>query len=78
MSRVLTEFLRVNRGRRIFIAVVPTPGGDKAGSEGILEDFDEEYVVLRGRKCVMMTAIDSIISFELAYEDLNLIEVVAP
>ncbi len=77
MSRILDEFLKANRGRLIFIAVSPTPCGDKAGSEGILEDYDEEYVLIRGKHCLMITAIDSIISFELLYRDLKMIEVVA-
>lgn len=78
MSRILEDFLKANKGRQIFIAFSPTPGGNKAGSEGILEDYDEEYVVIRGKNSVMMTSIDSIISFELSYVDLNLMEVVIP
>lgn len=78
MSRILDDFLRANRGRMIFIAVQPTPGGNKAGSEGILEDYDEEYVVLRAKDWLMMTAIKSIISFEVEYTNLNLIEVIKP
>ena len=78
MSRLLSSFLSVNKGRMIFIAVQPTPGGNKAGSEGILVDYDEEYVLLRSNVGVMMTAIDSIISFELETKNLKLIEVVAP
>lgn len=76
MSRILDDFLRTSKGRQIFIAVQPTPGGNKAGSEGILDDYDEDYVLIRGKNCLMMTAIDAIISFELAYKDLNLIEIV--
>ena len=78
MSRILDDFLRANKGRMIFIAIQPTPGGNKAGSEGILEDYDEEYVVLRAKDWLMMTAIKSIISFEVEYTNLNLIEVVKP
>lgn len=62
----------------IFIAVQPTPGGNKAGSEGILQDYDEEYVILRSEDWLMMTAIKSIISFEVEYTNLNLVEVVPP
>ena len=62
----------------IFIGVAPTPGGNKAASEGILEDYDEKYVVLRSEEWLMMTAIDSIISFEIEYTNLNRVELVAP
>lgn len=78
MSRILGDFLKSAKGRMIFIGVHPTPGGNKAGSEGILEDYDEKYVVLRSEQWLMMTAIDSIISFEVRYTNLNLVEVVAP
>lgn len=78
MSRLLEEFLRSAKGRMIFIGVAPTPGGNKAGSEGILEDYDDRYVVLRSEEWLMMTAIDSIISFEITYTNLNQVEVVAP
>ena len=77
MSRLLSEFLKASKGRMIFIGVAPTPGGNKAGSEGILEDYDEKYVVLRSENWLMVTAIDSIISFEVTYTNLNLAEVVA-
>lgn len=76
MSRILSTFLTSHKGKLIFIAVQPTPGGGKAGSEGILEDYDEEYVLLRGNAGLMMTAIDSIISFEFQLKDLKLVEVV--
>ena len=62
----------------IFIGVAATPGGNKAGSEGILEDYDEKYVVLRSEEWLMMTAIDSIISLEIEYTNLNRVELVAP
>jgi len=78
VSRILDDFLKSAKGRLIFIGVQPTPGGNKAGSEGILEDYDEKYVVLRSEQWLMMTAIDSIISFEIRYTNLNLGEVVAP
>lgn len=78
MSRILDDFLKSAKGRMIFIAVQPTPGGNKAGSEGILEDYDEKYVVLRSEDWLMMTAIESIISFEIKYTNLNLVEVAAP
>lgn len=78
MSRLLDDFLKSAKGRMIFIAVQPTPGGNKAGSEGILEDYDDKYVVLRSEEWLMMTAIDSIISFEVKYTNLNLAEVIAP
>ena len=78
MSRLLDDFLKSAKGRMIFIGVAPTPGGNKAGSEGILEDYDEKYVVLRSEDWLMMTAIESIISFEVKYTDLKLVEVVAP
>jgi hypothetical protein len=78
MSRLLDDFLKSAKGRMIFIGVSPTPGGNKAGSEGILEDYDEKYVVLRSENWLMMTAIDSIISFEIKYTNLRLTEVVAP
>ena len=61
----------------IFIGVAPTPGGNKAGSAGILEDYDDKYVVLRSEEWLMMTAIDSIISFEIEYTNLNLVEITA-
>ena len=77
MSRLLDDFLKSAKGRMIFIGVAPTPGGNKAGSEGILEDYDEKYVVLRSEDWLMMTAIDSIISFEVRYTNLNLLEIVA-
>ena len=75
-SRLLTDFLKSCKGRQIFIAVQPTPGGNKAGSEGILHDYDEKYVVLRSENWLMMTAIDSIISFEVEYTNQNLVEVI--
>ncbi len=78
MSRLLDDFLKAAKGRMIFIGVAPTPGGNKAGSEGILEDYDDKYVVLRSEGWLMMTAIESIISFEVKYTNLNLAEVVAP
>ena len=62
----------------IFIGVAPTPGGNKAGSDGILEEKKEKYVVLRSEEWLMMTAIDSIISFEIEYTNLNRVELVAP
>jgi len=77
-SRLLEDFLKSTKGRMVFIGVYPTPGGNKAGSEGILEDYDEKYVVLRSEEWLMMTAIDSIISFEVKYTNLNLVEVVQP
>ena len=78
MSRLLDDFLKSAKGRMIFIGVSPTPGGNKAGSEGILEDYDEKYVVLRSENWLMMTAIESIISFEVKYTNLQLAEMVAP
>lgn len=78
MSRLLDDFLKSSKGRMIFIAVQPTPGGNKAGSEGILQDYDDKYVVLRSENYLMMTAIESIISFEVKYTNLNLVEVTAP
>ena len=78
MSHLLDAFLKSAKGRMIFIAVQPTPGGSKAGSEGVLEDYDEKYVVLRSEEWLMMTAIDAIISFEIRYTNLNLVEVLAP
>lgn len=78
MSRLLDDFLGSAKGRMIFIGVAPTPGGNKAGSEGILEDYDEKYIVLRSEEWLMMTAIDSIISFEIEYTNLNRVELVAP
>lgn len=78
MSRLLDDFLKSAKGRKIFIGVQPTPGGNKAGSEGILEDYDDTYVVLRSEDWLMMTAIDSIISFEIEYTNLGLAEIVAP
>ena len=78
MSRLLDDFLKSSKGRMIFIGVAPTPGGNKAGSEGILQDYDEKYVVLRSENWLMMTAIESIISFEVKYTDLRLAEVIAP
>lgn len=77
-SRLLSEFLKASKGRMVFIGVAPTPGGNKAGSEGILADYDDDYVVLRSEQWLMMTAIDSIISFEVRYTNLDLVEVVAP
>ena len=77
MSRLLDDFLKSAKGRMIFIGVHPTPGGNKAGSEGILEAYDDKYVVLRSEDWLMMTAIDSIISFEVRYTNLNLLEIVA-
>ena len=78
MGRILSDFLKANKGRNIFIGVTPTPNGNKAGTEGILEDYDETHVLIRGTGCVMLTAISHIISFEIAYKDLNMIEVVVP
>lgn len=43
-----------------------------------MEDYDDKYVVLRSENWLMMTAIESIISFEVKYTNLNLAEVISP
>jgi hypothetical protein len=76
-SRILGEFLKAHKGKYVFCGITPTPGGNKAGSVGFLEDYDDDYVYLRGEEGLMVMAIKSIISFEMSYEDLKHVEIIA-
>jgi hypothetical protein len=78
MSRILSAFLAAHKGKYVFCGIAPTPGGNKAGTVGFLEDYDEEYLYLRGEEGLMIMAIKSVISFEMSYENLKMVEVVAP
>lgn len=78
MSRILSNFLAAHKGKCVFCGIAPTPGGNKAGNVGFLEDYDEEYLYLRGEEALMVMAIRSIISFEMSYENLKQVEIVAP
>jgi hypothetical protein len=78
MGRLVEEFLKARKGKSVFCAFVPTPGGNKAGCEGMLEDYDEEHVYLKGEDGVMLIARKGIISYECSYKNMKLIEIVPP
>ena len=77
MSQLLDDFLRSAKGRRIFAAAAPR-GEDKLGIYGILEGYDDEYIYLKSRDGIKLMRIDIVACFELDYDDMNLVEVVAP
>lgn len=76
MSTLLNDFLQTARGRMIFAAAAPN-GSDKLGIYGILEGYDDQYISLKCKDGIKLMRIDNVVCFELDYDDIRIIEVVA-
>ena len=76
MGKLLNNFLKAYKGKCIFVAFRPASDGGKYGCEGILEDYDKTHLFLRGEEGVMVISRDFIMSYELSYKNMKVIEIV--
>lgn len=77
MSQLLDDFLRSANGRMIFAAAAPR-GEDKLGIYGVLVGYDDQYISLKSKDGIKLMRIDNVACFEMDYDDIKIIEVVAP
>lgn len=75
MSRILQDFLQTCMGKTIFCSI-GTVGTGKAGCEGILEDYDERYIFLKGKGGIMVISKKYVLTYECMYSSINTVEIV--
>lgn len=73
---LVDKFLKAHKGKNIFCGIAPTPGGNKAESEGILEEYDRSYVLLRCENSLILMRKSAIISYEMEYKNIGMVEIV--
>lgn len=66
MNKILQDFLKACMGMTIFCSV-GIAGTEKAGCEGILQDYDEENILLKGKVGIMVIPQKNILTYECIY-----------